>query len=1516
MEMTITVHVPRRRPRPVDVVVRWSGTYTATDLAAALGDHLNEPVPFLTAGGGTVDVNTLVGMPPLVHGASVAVGRGAPCAESLPSPGTVLDLAVVGGPDSGRSCPLTPPSLHIGRSVPDGLVVADEALSRYHARVDVGSSGIVVEDVGSTNGVVVDGRVLRGPTAIDGSSTIVLGSSTLRVRRGGGAGLPLHPFGDGRLAVRPPAAPVRPLGPVEVESPTAPLEPQRARIPWLGALVPVPIALALAVVLGPQLLLFALLGPVALVANAVADRWGAGRAHRRATAAHAGALREAQERLRRALQDEVARLDADHPDPHAVLGIAEGRLPGLWQGGELDVRLGLGDVATPVAWLDGSRKEHPLASGAPVVIDLTDVGCLGVVGPPTVTDRLLANIVGQLCTRHPPDRLMVAVVATTPSWEWTRRMPHAVADWSGDVSGAPGPPPPVRLVVVPSATTESVASVEPAIRVEEAVMVTAATTAGALPTGCTAVLEATRDGRHALSRGADRTVLTPDGVGLWWCDRVSRALAPLRSVRQPHPAGLPSSATLGEVLGEPRVTATSVLARWAQATEEGQGASAPVAAVGFRADGLHRIDLRQDGPHILVGGTTGSGKSEFLRTLVTSLALGSPPADLAFVLVDFKGGAAFGPCADLPHVVGMVTDLDNHLVARALTSLGAELRRRERIFAAAAVSDLDAYLRCRGPGDEPVPRLVVVVDELRALVDEVPEFVSGMVRLAALGRSLGVHLVLATQRPSGVVTPEIQANVNLRVAFRVRDRADSLDILDDGSAADLSSDSPGRALARGGDGALVAFQAAIVAPDRGSGGPYLSVAAAGGSPTVAGRRHIASHTGQPSWRVAVDERLAEISAVVSAVAEAQRRTGGPLPRPPWLAPLPPRVDLVTQRHGAAVVGGVAVGVVDEPELQRITPLLWGPTAGGWLLVGRPGSGRTTAARAVALAAALASDADRLHIHVLDTGGSLADLAALPHVGTHVRADDTRAVTSLVSHLRAECDRRRRSPDPGDHVAVGPPPARILVMVDGWEQLVEAQPDAGLGGPADDLPRLLRDGGAVGITGVVTGGRSLLQPRWSGLGASTFLLGTVDPLDAVLAGLRSTDLPTSPPPGRAVRIADRRSVQFAAATAGLSARIAATSGPATGGRGPVVLRPLPSVVRWSDAVSRPQAPRGDRPSHQAGTGQLRLALGVAGSSAATWAWAPDRMGRRLLVAGPARSGRTNALRVIEASALAAGLQVAVVSARPRPRQEPHTGSAILGPQDLDALVALRRDHPALVLLVDDADLLDDAPVVAAVREISALVDRDGGLVALTTSSAALLGRFRGLDVDLARHRTGLLLRPRPGDGEVFGLRHVDVIPSLPGRGLACVPHEVSEVQVFLAEPATSPGHPLSGRGVRPGGDGVRVAGTQSGKGRADGDDDHRPPDECTVPLDQSDADGHQEHIPDDRRGPGPGRPTHPPESDECQGNSAEQDEESRHEDPRRIAPLTDRQLVDVVRGEPHEGERLESDEHGGGSSGPT
>ena len=184
---------------------------------------------------------------------------------------------------------------------------------------------------------------------------------------------------------------------------------------------------------------------------------------------------------------------------------------------------------------------------------------------------------------------------------------------------------------------------------------------------------------------------------------------------------------------------------------------------------------------------------------------------VGFVLVAFKGGAAFAECALLPHTVGAVTDLDARLAARALESLGCELRRRERLFAEAGVRDLDGYRAARraGRGAEPLGRLVIVVDEFAELSTELAEYVSGLVGIARRGRSLGVHLVLATQRPAGVVTPEMRANTAVRIALRVTDVADSQDVLDAPDAAAIDRRQPGRAYLRVPGSAPVLLQTAL-----------------------------------------------------------------------------------------------------------------------------------------------------------------------------------------------------------------------------------------------------------------------------------------------------------------------------------------------------------------------------------------------------------------------------------------------------------------------------------------------------------------------------------------------------------------------------------------------------------------------------------------------------------------------------------------------------------------------------------
>ena len=336
--------------------------------------------------------------------------------------------------------------------------------------------------------------------------------------------------------------------------------------------------------------------------------------------------------------------------------------------------------------------------------------------------------------------------------------------------------------------------------------------------------------------------------------------------------------------------------------------------VGEGAQGRVHVDLVRDGPHALVAGTTGAGKSELLQTLVCSLALGNRPDELAFVLVDYKGGAAFRELADLPHVVGLVTDLDAHLAERALASLQAELTRRERLLADAGAGDFTDYLALRGTGlaPEPLARLVLVVDEFRLLADELPSFLDGLVRLASIGRSLGVHLVLATQRPAGVVTADIKANVNLRICLRVRDRAESDDVVDAPDAALLPVDIPGRAVLRTGSDALVQFQVALAAePTRPRPPERVRVRIIGGNQAQ-------TTTGAPPGAAAAT--AAEPVPLVQALRDAAAACGASPPPSPWLPPLPDLVvpEALTSLAGAAQEGLLAVpyALVDRPDQGR------------------------------------------------------------------------------------------------------------------------------------------------------------------------------------------------------------------------------------------------------------------------------------------------------------------------------------------------------------------------------------------------------------------------------------------------------------------------------------------------------------------------------------------------------------------------------------------------------------------------
>ncbi|WP_250506868.1 FtsK/SpoIIIE domain-containing protein [Bowdeniella massiliensis] len=408
-------------------------------------------------------------------------------------------------------------------------------------------------------------------------------------------------------------------------------------------------------------------------------------------------------------------------------------------------------------------------------------------------------------------------------------------------------------------------------------------------------------------------------------------------------SGLPATIALADLL---ELSAPAIRARWERPGHPPGPAPVPV---GVTAAGPRHLDLIADGPHALVAGMTGAGKSELLTSWLLALAATTSPRHLTFLLVDFKGGAAFGPLRRLPHTIGVLTDLDPAATTRALTSLTAQLKQRERIFHASGVRSLAEYDALAGPR-EPLARILVVIDEFQALATDEPDLLDQFVRLATQGRSLGIHLIAATQRPAGAVTPTMRANMPLRICLRVTSTADSADILGTPDAAALPA-IPGRAIVASEDATTV----------------------------------------QWAWA----GELSDVTALVERITATWQALAGGAPAPqPWAPPLP--------RHLPLAPDSPSWGLIDEPENLRHAPYL--PRPGHLLILGGAASGKSSAIR-LALTQRLRDPAARICL----IGGDDAS-AARPGLIGHIPLTDAHlsrlfleAVTSEPGQLEVMID---------------------------------------------------------------------------------------------------------------------------------------------------------------------------------------------------------------------------------------------------------------------------------------------------------------------------------------------------------------------------------------------------------------------------------------------------------------------------------------------------------------------------------
>ncbi|WP_432535847.1 FtsK/SpoIIIE domain-containing protein [Kineococcus arenarius] len=1424
MRLAITVVDPRSGERR-DVVVEADPRVHVGELTPAFG----QAGARVFVDGAELDHGTPLGESPLREGAVISLHDASGCVPAEPA--GLVELRVVGGAGAGAVHRLGVGEHLVG---PHGSVPVTGTAT---VRVSVSTAAaVLVSAVEST--ALLEGEEVRGATLWGPGDLVDLGGALLDVRTPTGPDAVLEKSAGtaddlvGHDYNRPP----RILPPERTTSfrlPSPPGDAPRRPFPVVAAIVPLLMCATMIVVTqNHRYLALGLLSPIAVVANALVDRKHGRTSHRELVKRYERDKAAVEADARAALVDE--RRDRRHlsADPAELLLTAVGPRTRLWErrrrdDDHLHVRLGPADLPSEVTLEDPEQLEHRrtvtwTARNVPVTVSLAEHPVLGLAG--AEPRRTAARLLAQLAVLQSPRDVQFHVLTSPeglPAWEWLRWVPHARAEpgGAGGVFAGTGTDTWARRVAELTAAVDqrrrALADLPAGARLEAPDLVVVLDGARrlrslpgvvnlladgpalgvrliccdadrrSLPEECTAVVteEQRRAGtRLRLERQRYETVrdVLADEPPRGWAPRLARALAPLRDTGDDDSgAGLPGVSRLLDVLGLEPPSPGAVSARWTL------GGRSTVAVVGESLDGPFGFDLRADGPHGLVAGTTGSGKSELLQTIVASLAVANRPDAMTFVLVDYKGGAAFKDCVDLPHTVGMVTDLDTHLVGRALTSLGAELHRREHLLAAAGAKDLEDYDDLReqaaanpAAGVAPaLPRLLIVIDEFASLARELPDFVTGLVDIAQRGRSLGIHLLLATQRPTGVVSAEIRANTNLRIALRVTDAGESSDVLGAPDAARIPGSAPGRAYAKLGHGSLVPFQAGRV------GGRRRAAAAAGQqvpapwSAPLRGEDLGLPAPRRPRARAAEEDAAAtDLRALVDAVRAASEELGLPRPASPWLPALGDLLDLADVAGTTGEPAGrlaAAFGVQDLPAQQRRAPLELDLERDGHLyVVGAPRSGRSQVLRTLAASLAARVPVADLHLHGLDCGGgALLALNALPHTGAVVQRSEPERAVRLLGRLREEVLRRQAelgaigvADITEQRAAAGPagadPWPHVVLLLDRWEGFLGGIAELDGQAPLEIVHLLLREGAGVGVHLVVAGDRQLLTGRTGTLVEDKLLLHLTDRADAAMAGLSARQVPEEVPAGRVLRSGSGVEAQVAvlgpdpsgpaqvAALAALGERLRERDAATPRHRRPFHLRSLPVRLTWEEA----------REHADLAPGALFALVGVGGDDLAA-AGCDLRAGAgTAVVAGPPRSGRSTVLLTVARSLLEQGAELVVAAPRPSPLRElaGHPGvRAVLTGDDLSAAElepVLGEAAGPVVLLVDDAEVLRTCSTDAWLAAFVARARSSGSAVVVAGEAGEVGAGFSNWQVPLRRNRCGVLIAPQDVmAGDVVGAR---------------------------------------------------------------------------------------------------------------------------------------------------------------------
>ncbi|HEX9231313.1 MAG TPA: type VII secretion protein EccCa [Jatrophihabitantaceae bacterium] len=1188
-------------------------------------------------------------------------------------------------------------------------------------------------------------------------------------------------------------------------------------------------------------------------------------------------LGQVRRRVRRAAEQQRAAALWHHPAPSSLWCIALGTR--LWErrpidGDYLSVRVARGPQRLGVTLVTPETKPiedlEPISAGSlrrfvrthssvadlPVAIAFSAFARVAFTGAKKDLRGLVRAIVAQLTTFHSPDDVMVAVCAgpqEQDAWEWVKWLPHGLAAETFDAVGqarmisddllaleamfgdtltsrprfgiAGGGDGPHVIVVIDGGR------VPPEAQLATGLVqgVTVLDLNSVLGTDYNAgVLQLRVEGGSVSMERQDRTGTTQitrlgaaDSLSITEMETLMRAMAPLRmSSASAEPTdALTVDLSLPDLLrlGDPYQIDANVTWR-ARAPRDRLRVPIGVGVSGQPVD----IDIKESaqggmGPHGLVIGATGSGKSELLRTLVLGLALTHSSQSLNFVLVDFKGGATFASLDALPHTSAVITNLADELILvdRMKDALAGELNRRQEMLRDAGnYSSLKDYERAREQGAplEPMPSLFVVVDEFSELLSAKPDFIDLFVMIGRLGRSLGVHLLLASQRLEEGKLRGLDTHLSYRVGLRTFSAMESRVVLGVPDAYELPS-APGNGYLKEGTEPLQRFKAAYVS------GAYTKRAVIGGGRQDMthyqmlpyGLSYVAPRTPQQAAAPPEPEPSGPSETLMDIIVDRLQGRGAPA-RQVWLPPLevPSTLDELLPRLTETANGlrpadweGVPVltfpiGLVDKPFEQRRDPMWLDLATSHFLVAGGPQSGKSTVLRTLIVSLALTHTPEQAQFYCLDFGGgTLTGLADLPHVGsvaTRLEPDRLRRTIAEISTLldhREQIFTQHRVDSMASYrrmLAAGTVPrdgfGDVFLVVDGWGT-IRSDYEA----LDQQITQIAARGLGFGVHVVLSIQRWMeLRPALRDLISSRLELRLGDPSESDVDRRAAANVPAGTP-GRGLspdklhflsalpRVdGDPSTDNIADGVAGMVKRVAgAWAGPAA----PDV-RLLPADLPFS---ALPQVDM-TRAAVPIGLDESTLSPVFADFDAEP----------HFIVIGDVESGKSNLLRVIargitarytptEAKIITFDYRRGLLGAITTPHQIGYVMTSAAAPDMVNNIGGALRERlagiqidptssevpqwsgPKLFLLIDDYDLVGSAqgnPLLALTEFLPQA--RDIGLHVILSRAAGGAGRgmFDGVMQRIREMGSpGVLLSGSKDEGALLGSVKMEPLP--PGRG---------------------------------------------------------------------------------------------------------------------------------------------------------